>query len=334
MSAPALPAEPATPESFRCGPVEVRLAAASEPLRDKIVETLGLYTVPWPAPALRLAVAAGFVPQPPAMRKGSFLRCGRMLVDALGPELVATCRSGAACRSSAGTTEWRIEVPASATPGSEVPEDIEDLVGLILTTGWRRLGLVPIHAGSAVRNGSCAFLCASSGGGKTTLTAALLREGWRTLGDDKLLLELDEAGEPRIASLIDRFNLHPEARRWFPEVGDLAVLPRYSAWTEKRKVAVESIWPGAMLRRARPTHLIRIERRPELEGVHLAPLARAEILPTLLRQTVIPNDPATMRRLLPLLAATARGLVGHALTIGRDAYRRPGWSTPLAEALA
>lgn len=327
-------AEAAAREGFRCGPLEVRLSAPARALRDKIVETLGLYTVRWPAPALRLLVDARYVRQPAATGQGSYLRCGRMLVDALGPELVATCRSGAACRSSDGKTRWRIEVPEDPLSGEAVPEDVEDLVGLILTTGWRQLGLVPIHAGAVVRNGACALLCAPSGGGKTTLTAALIREGWRTLGDDKLLLALDGNGEPRISSLIDRFNLHPGARRWFPEVGDLRVLPRYSAWTGKRKVAVESIWPGAMLRQARPTHLVRVERRPELDGVGLARLEPAEVLPALLRQTVIPGDPETARRLLPIMAATARELTGYALSIGRDVYLRPGWSAPLAEALS
>jgi hypothetical protein len=323
-----------TGERFACGPIEVELHAGTPALRDKLAGTFELYTVRWRDPRPRIAVEAGFVDGPAAMGEGAVLRCGRMHVDRAGEDLVATCRSGAACRSSSGGARWVIDVPRASTTGEAMPEDIEDLAGLILTTAWRGLGLVPLHVGSVLRGGVCALLCAASGGGKTTLTTAMIREGWRTLGDDKLLLDLDLERRPRVAAMIDRFNLHPQSRRWFPELGDLTGLPRYSAWTDKRKVSAEAVWPGAVARRGCPTHLLRLERREDARGISVRPMPQAEILPTLLRQTVIPSHRAIAGPILAVVAAAAQRLEGLDLVIGKEAYATPGWSAPLVEALS
>lgn len=321
-------------ERFLCGPVAVDLEAGARALRDKLAETFELYTVRWPEQRRLVQVEVGFVARPAAMGPGTVLRCGRMHVDRQGDDLVAACRSGAACRSSADGTHWAIDVPRVSTTGEAVPEDIEDLAGLILTTAWRRLGMAPLHVGSVLRGEVCALLCAPSGGGKTTLTTAMIREGWRTLGDDKLLLDLDEERRPRVAALIDRFNLHPQSRRWFPELGDLTGLPRYSAWTDKRKVSAEAIWPGAVARRGHPTHLLRLDRREDARGIAVRPMAQGEILPTLLRQTVVPSHRAMAGPILAVVAAAARRLRGLDLVIGKEAYASPGWSAPLVEALS
>ena len=73
--------------------------------------------------------------------------------------------------------------------------DIESLLSLVLTEGWRAEGWIPLHAAAVVRFDTCALICAESGGGKTSLTAALVREGWQTLGDDKLLLRITHAAQ-------------------------------------------------------------------------------------------------------------------------------------------
>ena len=96
------------------------------------------------------------------------------------------------------------------------------------------------------------------------MTAAFVRRGWRTLGDDKLLARLDADGSVRVAALLHTFNLHPSTRTWFPEVGDLERLPTYSAWTEKRKVAVSSIWDAATADVGVPNRVVALdaERNP------------------------------------------------------------------------
>lgn len=318
---------------YQCGPLSVSLAAPTAALHDKVVETLNLYTAPWPKGGKSIAIRVRTCGAPTAMRQGSFLTCGRMRVDAAGLRMTATCASGSFVVCSKSRDRWSIGVPRQARNGEAVPEDIEDLVGLVLTTGWRDLGKVPIHAGSVLRDGCCAILCATSGGGKTTLTAAMIRRGWKTLGDDKLLLSIDGDGRPRLAALIHTFNLHPDCRSWFPEVGDLTRLPRYSAWTDKRKVRIQDVWPSATLDRGEPTHLIELDRSAEFEGIRIEPLPRAEILPRLMRQTVIPRDRGLARRLMATIATAAPRLRGLRVVVGNGAHADPAGLDALDEAL-
>ncbi len=318
---------------YRCGPLAVELHVSDSALKDKVAETLNLYTVEWPIAGTPIRIEVSESQEPASMLGGGYLTCGRMNVDATPLGLAATCRSGASCHSDGSRKNWVIEVPRVTTTGETVPEDIEDLVGLILTTGLRDLRWVTLHSGCVTTDSTCALLCASSGGGKTTLTAALIRRGWKTLGDDKLLLGLDETGDPVLLSLINNFNLHPNTRRWFPEVGDLSVLPRYSAWTEKRKVRVEDIWPESMLEKAWPTHLIEIHRRNGKSGLSIEGLDTDQLLSVLLRQTVIPHEPNVAREILSALTATAPRLCGVKLVIGESAYRDDSCLAALEDAL-
>jgi hypothetical protein len=244
-----------------------------------------------------------------------------MSVDANASGLSASTVSGATASGRVGGSgdQWSILVPRGETPSTTL-SDVEDLIGLALTTGWRRSGWVPIHAAGVVKNGRCVVLCATSGGGKTTLTLALVRRGWRALGDDKLLLSCP-GGSPELGGLVHTCNLHPQTRAWFPEVGDLERLPVYSAWTEKRRVSIDSVWPGGTVAGGRPTHIVQLDRSETYQGVRVLPLAQREILPTLLRQTVLPSDRGVTSQMLRTIADATRDLRGLRIEVGRDAYR-------------
>jgi hypothetical protein len=244
-----------------------------------------------------------------------------MTVDTTGDGLRATtCGGAAAIGCLSGQRErWWVEVPAGAA-GTDRLDEVEDIVGLVLTSGWRRAGWVPVHAAAVARDGTCALLCAPSGGGKSTLTAALVRRGWQALGDDKLLLRSGANRRPFLAAVLHTFNLDPSVRAWIPEVGDLERLPTYSAWTEKRKVRVADIWPEAVVSGASPTHLAVVCRTPRSDGVHVERLGPAAVLDTLLRQTVVPNDRHTATSILQTVAATAQLLEGLRVHIPEGAF--------------
>jgi len=315
---------------FRCGPLEVTVGAQTPALYDKVADTLQLYNACWAPPFISAQLRVDLATAPALPADGNYLNCSRMRVDATAAGLRATCHSGAACESD--RQRWRITIP-SAAARERVPDDVEDLIGLTLATLWRQAGWVPLHAGAVAKGRGCALLTAPSGGGKTTLTAALIRRGWQTLGDDKLLLRVDDGGVPEARALLHNFNLHPDTRRWFDEVGDLRTLPVYSAWTEKRRVSVDTVWPGRTLHRHAPTHLIQIVRRDDTSGVAISPLDHGEILSTLLRQTVIPREPTIARRIVTTVAATAKRLTGWRLDVGAEAYRDPECLQPLEVAL-
>lgn len=351
------PARAAALDRYVCGPLDVGVAAATPTLRAKIAETLELYNVAWGAPrrAVRLDARADDVDV--ALGAGAYLACQRMHVDRDDAgRLVATARSGATCIGDGDGTAWTMVVPRREAD-LWVLTDVEHLLSLVLTTGWRAAGWVPLHAGTIARADRCAIVCAESGGGKTTLTAALVRQGWQTLGDDKLLLRVVDAAahaasgarrataghasggavaaaQAELRALVHTFNLHPRTRAWFPEVGDLERLPRYSEWTEKRKVRPQAVWPGATRAAARPTHLVELHRAARgAAPVRVAPLAPGAVLATLLRQTVIPSEPAVARAILGTVAAAARALAGLRVEVADDAYADPACLTPLVEAI-
>lgn len=307
------------PTEYRsfCGPLAVIITTRNSILRSKAAETLELYNVVWDRPHLPVRINLRETDSPARMLAGSFLTCRRMHVDITDTGLRATCESGACGWFSSHDNQWEISVP---TPERGGLVDVEDLLGLVLTTGWRCRGWVPVHGGAVARGDCCALLCAPSGGGKSTLIAAMLHQGWQTLGDDKLLLTLDKDRRPKTAALLHNLNLHPQTRQWFPEVGDLELLPVYSAWTPKRKVSIEEIWPDQTRFSARPTHLVQIQRCENLVGFEVSSISPNDVLSILLRQTVIPQERNTARQILSTIAMTARQLQVLRIKVGEEAY--------------
>ena len=164
------------------------------------------------------------------------------------------------------------------------------------------------------------------------MTAALVSRGWRALGDDKVLLRAGPCDPPEVAALLHTFNLDPSTREWLPAVGDLTRLDRYSNWTEKRRVALASIWPDGGEIRGNPTHLVEIERADQ-SGVTVTPMPSDDLFGALLRQTVVPSASDAARQILGAVAATAPHLHGLRVRVGDDAYRDPGALDDLVAAL-
>jgi hypothetical protein len=297
------------------------LTAEHPALAAKCAEVLGLFDVTWPTHAsIAVHVAVGGDVASAATTQAEtplFLEARRMRVTYHNGELFAACTSGATAHFTPTLNRWQLTIP---DPEAEERVDLEDLFSLVLTTGWRRLGWTPLHAGAVCKGNCCALLCAPSGGGKSTLTAALLRRGWSALGDDKLLLRVADWGKPALLALVHRLNLDPGAQRWFPDLGDLTQQPAYSVWTPKRRVAIDAHWPGQSARTGQPTHLLALQRNNQMDGLYITPMAPPDLLAALLHQLVIPNERNTARQLLATAAVTARQLQGYSVEIGHDAY--------------
>lgn len=334
-------------DRYTCGPLEILVAAETETLRQKIADTLDLYNVGWTGPLTQWQIEIGESDTTIPLGPGGYLQCARMHVELSGNEMLATCPSGAHARCDRHTRRWTMLVPR-ASSDLWVLTDIESLLSLVLTEGWREAGWVPLHSGAVVLNDICALICAESGGGKTSLTAALVRRGWQTLGDDKLLLRIRDDGAPEVCGLVHTFNLHPRTRSWFPEVSDLERLPTYSDWTEKRKMHPESIWPGSTITKATPSVLFHLVGRNGKRGgverngvpvvdplnppnrfLSLWQLHPASVLSILLHQTVVPSHAPTARPILATIARTARRIAGFRVDIGEDAYMNSECLSPL-----
>ena len=322
--------------TFTVGPVRVVLEPALAVFEARIDEQLQIFKTAWDEPSYEVRLRVIASPDRAAPARGNYLTCSRMDVDSTPSGLYATTLCGASMqfdgRYDRGEA-WIVRFPDDDIETAAI-DQIEDLVGLALVSGWRAAGWTPVHGGAVVKDDKCLLLCAMSGGGKSTLTAALVRDGWRTLGDDKLLLRVDAGGVPEVAALLHSFNLHPQSRAWFPEIGDLERLPRYSAWTPKRKVYAEDVWPGRTAQRGRPTHVLRVGRDPGEVPIKLTPLAGDEMFRTLVGQIAIPNDPPVAAAAMRIVGKTvAAGLRGLDVVIGEGAYRHPETLAALTAAL-
>ena len=329
------PSSPTGGLHFAAGPLEVELAAPAGGLLDAIAACLDLYDVSWTlGPTRRVSLDCTIGPgaaEVPA--QGRYLECARMNVDPAPDGLRATTNHGAALEGTFTDSgeHWRMSASRELVDTGWWPE-VEDMLTLVLTVGWRRAGWVPLHGAALTDGPRGAIVCAAGGGGKTTFMMAMVRIGWRSLGDDKLLLRSD--GSPSLVAAIKlMLNVDPAVETWFPEVGDLTGLPEYSAWTVKRRVALESLWPKASQLTMRPTTIVALQRRTGVQGFVIEPMDAADTLATLLRQTVIPHDRAQARWIMSELAACAGAAAGVRVIVGDGAYADPAAIERVAEAL-
>lgn len=306
--------------------MDVRISGEEGPLLELIEETLSLFDVPWTLGPLKVADVEIEISLPrgtPAV--GHYIDASRMHVDPAPDGLRATTDGGTALigHFTASGERWHMTVPPALIESGRW-FDVEDLLTLILTTGWRRAGWVPIHAAGllspdAAAKGMGVLVCAASGGGKTTLTVAMVRRGWRSLGDDKLLLRSMGDGAV-VASVKQMLNIDPAVAAWFPELARIADEPAYSTWTPKRRVNLGRIWPHAPAATLMPTHLIVVSRHRGIGGIEVSRLDGAASISALLRQTVIPGDPSVARPITSAVAQVAERLRAFHFECYEDAY--------------
>lgn len=314
------------------GPLDVTIKADDVELDTLATAYFDAYGPQWRTRTRPLVVRLRRSHTQPSVR-GSMLRCARMRVDRHGDEYTADGLSGLHARgiSNSDADRWTISVPPILTFEELQIVELQDLLGLACTAGWRAAGWIAVHAGVVTKNEHTALLCASSGGGKSTLTTALVRNGWQTLGDDKVLLRCTR--QPVAASLLRTFNLDPRTAEWFASLAPLSELPRYSQWTQKRRVGVDAVRNGALRRRAVPTHVVQLVRSAQAVPARATAMQRSEVLPALLRQVVIPNDREIARALVSALAAASRGWRGFFFEIGENAYADDSWLNAFEGAL-
>jgi hypothetical protein len=309
--------------TYGCGPVTLKIAFTDTCLGEALHGLLSQYDAPWPNPVLvvNVTIGRGGGPSGTTEPSGRYFRSWLLRVERQGDSLISLSKSGVWLKYDAATFEAVVVVP----PGSDGPsivEETEQQLILLLARVWVQAGWTPLHAGSLLPPGEnrCVLLCAPSGVGKTTLIAALLRRGWRTLGDDKTLLQTGKDGLIARA-LARRFHLHPSSSRWFPELGDLGDCPHYSRWTDKRVVPIAPAWPDRLIDSAIPAAVVHLQRIES--GLEVEPMDPMKTLYTLLRQVAIPSDAEHARPLVACIGAVAAGVKSATIKIGHAAYDDP-----------
>jgi hypothetical protein len=307
---------------YLCGPVKISLVFDDPSLLAALNGLLSQYDAPWSAPPAEICVTVGAGAAPSAIAKpaGDYLISYRLHVDRRGTRLISLSNVGVWMDYDEAEKKACILVPDH--PDREtVIEEVEQQLVLLLARAWAGQGWTPLHAGSLIPPDGqrCILVCAHSGVGKTTLISALLGRGWRTLGDDKLLLR-NENGSVVARALSRRMHLHPSLANWFPQVGQLEEWPRYSRWTEKRMVRLEAIWPGQALDSARPAALVQLARDENGPGLAVVSLDATAAMHAVLRQIAIPADSMDAQPLVACAAALTGQLRAVRLTIGNNAF--------------
>jgi hypothetical protein len=286
---------------------------------ERLSSELLMFDVSFEGPGISLRVEVSTEMPPAPAVHGNYLHCSRYKADRQGRVFVMAAQNGAWCRFDASCGCARAFAPDHS---DDAVEDVEQFLIFALVWGWRMAGWVHMHAASLVREGRCALVCAESHGGKSTFTTACVRRGFHTLGDDKVLIR---PGAPALAYGLSRsMNLDPAVCRWFPEAMGISTIPPYSRWTPKRKVQIDSLWPGATRRWATPTILLKLQRVPQGAPVALEPLANQDVLQALARQTVIPSDREAAGVILPVILRLSEQMRGWVVTVSPEAYNDPG----------
>jgi hypothetical protein len=182
----------------------------------------------------------------------------------------------------------------SACPASERRE----LARAAAMVRLRAHGRWLVHAAGAVDPAGRAWLLAGdSGGGKSTLTYALARAGWRVLGDDGVLVEVVPQAVMAYAWR-EALRVSTALGRHFPELRKRAAV--VEPGDPRRCVAMTA----ALASRARIAAVVFLERDGS-DTIH--PLSRTEALAALVRQSPwVMIDDAHAGRHLAALSDIAR----------------------------
>jgi hypothetical protein len=183
----------------------------------------------------------------------------------------------------------------------------------------RALGLYGLHAAGVVSGtGKGLLIIGRSGSGKSTLAIGMIRQGWRYLSDDAVLLRLHPDGVEALA-FRRPFSIDAHAA-----IGD-ATLPlgnegRHLSGKRKRRVEMHTAFPGHYTPYCRPHVLLFVRIVSEAQSV-LRPLSCCSALKHLLEQSGPPLfERHTMALHLEVLTRLVRQATPYELQAGRDLF--------------
>src|ERR1700722_3219503 len=184
-------------EDYTCEPVKLVLTQGHRSLQKAHEGLLSQYDAPWPGPPDNyfVAIETGTRPDEVPECAGNYLHSYRLHVDRRGTHLVSFSNAGVWMDFDEPAKRALIRAPRGSD-WETVVEEVEQQLVLLLARAWSAQGWTPLHAGTLIppeKNG-CVLVCAHSGVGKTTFVTSLLRRGWRSLGDDKALLQPSPQG--------------------------------------------------------------------------------------------------------------------------------------------
>ena len=155
----------------------------------------------------------------------------------------------------------------------KTPLSVSSLLVPLLREIFADRGVALIHAAALqTPQGKGVLLCAESGGGKTTTSLSLIRNGARLLADDLSFLSTHK-GRVQLHGLPEGLNLTQETLDFFPEVGVALANTGVSANISSKKftLAASQIYGDACMQASCPLDAICFVR-VDPEGPSLEPM--------------------------------------------------------------
>ncbi len=215
---------------------------------------------------LRLFTEDARYPEPEGARpKPVFHPLGHLLYYQFGPNDTAV-----------------IDLRAGIAFGHVSPQTAQDrrfvCANFIETMGQATLslarGFAHIHAACVVKDGVTLVLTAATGTGKSTLTYACARRGYRVLTEDMVQVKVRPEGVT-LWGMPWRLHLLPSVKLLYPELANLEPVQVNREW--KLVVDLEARFPNSTMTHADPG-LVVLLTRGEHGATHIEPVSRAEAL--------------------------------------------------------
>ncbi len=182
-----------------------------------------------------------------------------------------------------------------------------------------------IHSGALAWKGQGVLIPGFTGSGKTTLTLALGREGFRFLSDDRPLIREIREGEIvtgetdggfEILAFPEEVDVTEETLALFPE---MSRLPDgfFKRGPRKKRFWFEKVYPGSILNACRPRVLV-FPKIVDQEKSRLKPISRTEAVERLLPHTLLVFEESIARRQFHLLCRLMEKMDCYRLYFGKD----------------
>jgi hypothetical protein len=193
---------------------------------------------------------------------------------------------------------------------------ISNLIFLVgLSEMLRARGLFLIHSAALAWRGRGLIAPGLTGSGKTTLSLALLRGGFKYLSDDRPFIR-EKPGGFELLAFPEVLDVTEETIANFPEVSSLPD-GAFTRGLRKRRFRVEELYPGSIVDSCTPRVLVALNIVDE-ERSRLMPISKIEAAHSLLPQSLVVTDEGTAERQFHLLCELVESLDCYRLDFARD----------------
>ncbi len=172
-----------------------------------------------------------------------------------------------------------------------------------------------IHAAALAKEGKGILIPGFTRNGKTTLSVALLRGGFKFLSDDRPFLRRKNEGFELLA-FPEGLDVTDQTIAFFPEFKHLGN-DIFKSGLKKKEFFVERVYPNSILNRCHPQVLL-FPNIVEKEVSQLRPLSKIEAVTKLLPHSLLVFDPTIAERHFHLLCQLVEEMDCYHLDFGKD----------------